>query len=167
VPPHVDENGYGLRVPGLVISPYARRGYIDHQVLSFDAYLKFIEDDFLGGARIDPKTDGRPDPRPDVREKARILGNLGGGLRLPPPAPRALLAAAATYNGTVDPGDEHSIGKVLTAGGRRLRGGSLRLSPAEGSRSRAASKSARELTGSPCEASVTATSGPAPRAPVT
>jgi phospholipase C len=131
VPPHVDENGYGLRVPGLVISPYARRGYIDHQVLSFDAYLKFIEDDFLGGARIDPKTDGRPDPRPDVREKARILGNLGGGLRLHPPAPRALLAAAATYNGTVDPGDEHSIGKVLTAGGRRLRGGSLRLSPAE------------------------------------
>jgi phospholipase C len=28
-PPHVDGNGYGLRVPGLVISPYARRGYID------------------------------------------------------------------------------------------------------------------------------------------
>ena len=25
-PPHVDENGYGLRVPGLVISPYARQG---------------------------------------------------------------------------------------------------------------------------------------------
>ena len=45
-------------------------------MLSFDAYLKFIEDDFLGGARIDPKTDGRPDPRPDVRENATILGNL-------------------------------------------------------------------------------------------
>jgi phospholipase C len=76
VPPHVDENGYGLRVPGLVISPYARRGYIDHQTLSFDAYVKFIEDDFLGGARLDPKTDGRPDPRPGVRESAAILGNL-------------------------------------------------------------------------------------------
>jgi phospholipase C len=76
VPPHVDRNGYGLRVPGLVISPYARRGYVDHQTLSFDAYLKFIEDDFLGGARIDPRTDGRPDPRPDVRENARILGDL-------------------------------------------------------------------------------------------
>jgi phospholipase C len=75
-PPQVDENGYGLRVPGLVISPYARRGFIDHQVLSFDAYLKFIEDDFLHGARIDPRTDGRPDQRPDVRERARILGNL-------------------------------------------------------------------------------------------
>ncbi|HLG75971.1 MAG TPA: alkaline phosphatase family protein [Ktedonobacteraceae bacterium] len=76
VPPHVDENGYGLRVPGLVISPYARRGFVDHQVLSFDAYLKFIEDDFLGGSRLDPKTDGRPDPRPDVRENAAVLGNL-------------------------------------------------------------------------------------------
>ncbi len=75
-PPRVDQNGYGLRVPGLVISPYARKGYIDHQTLSFDAYAKFIEDDFLGGQRLDPKTDGRPDPRPDVRENAPQLGDL-------------------------------------------------------------------------------------------
>jgi phospholipase C len=75
-PPVVDENGYGLRVPGLVISPYAKRGYIDHQILSSDAYLKFIEDDFLHGARLNPKTDGRPDPRPTVRENVKILGNL-------------------------------------------------------------------------------------------
>ncbi len=76
VPPRIDVNGYGLRVPGLVISPYAKRGYIDHQTLSFDAYAKFIEDDFLGGQRLDPRTDGRPDPRTDVRENASILGNL-------------------------------------------------------------------------------------------
>jgi len=76
VPPNVDENGYGLRVPGLVISPWARKGWIDHQVLSFDAYNKFIEDLFLGGSRIDPATDGRPDPRPDVRENAAQLGDL-------------------------------------------------------------------------------------------
>jgi phospholipase C len=75
-PPQPDSAGYGIRVPGLVISAYARRGYIDHQTLSFDAYLKFIEDDFLGGQRLDPRTDGRPDPRPDVRENARGLGNL-------------------------------------------------------------------------------------------
>jgi phospholipase C len=75
-PPTVDQNGYGIRVPSLVISPYAKRGYIDHQTLSFDAINKFIEDDFLGGQRIDPRTDGRPDPRPDVRENAPILGNL-------------------------------------------------------------------------------------------
>ncbi len=75
-PPMIDVNGYGFRVPGLVISPYARRHFIDHQQLSFDAYAKFIEDDFLGGQRLNPKTDGRPDPRPDVRENARGLGNL-------------------------------------------------------------------------------------------
>jgi phospholipase C len=75
-PPRVDQNGYGLRVPALVISPYARRGYVDHQVLSFDAYAKFIEDDFLHGQRLDPRTDGRSDPRPTVRENAPILGDL-------------------------------------------------------------------------------------------
>jgi phospholipase C len=75
-PPTVDAQGYGLRVPALVISPYAKRGYIDHQVLSSDAYLKFIEDDFLHGQRLDPRTDGRPDPRPDVRENVKILGDL-------------------------------------------------------------------------------------------
>jgi phospholipase C len=92
-PPRVDQNGYGLRVPSIVISPYARRGYIDHQVLSSDAYLKFIEDDFLGGARLNPKTDGRPDPRPDVREDEPILGNLVQDFNFDqPPRPPVLLA---------------------------------------------------------------------------
>jgi transaldolase len=75
VPVTLDQNGYGLRVPALVIWPYARQGYIDRQTLSFDAYVKFIEDDFLGGKRLDPKNDGRPDPRPGVREEAAQLGD--------------------------------------------------------------------------------------------
>jgi len=75
-PPTVDANGYGLRVPGMVISPYARRGLVDHSTYSFDAYLKFIEDDFLGGQRLDPNSDGRPDPRPDVRESLPQLADL-------------------------------------------------------------------------------------------
>jgi hypothetical protein len=75
-PPKVDANGYGLRVPGLVISPYAKAGFIDHQTLSFDAYAKLVEDDFLGGQRLDPKTDGRPDSRPEVRENAPQLGDI-------------------------------------------------------------------------------------------
>jgi phospholipase C len=125
VPPHVDENGYGLRVPGLVISPYARHGYIDHQTLSFDAYLKFIEDDFLGGARIDPLTDGRPDPRPDVRENAPILGNLAAEFDFDQP-PRAPLLLPPRPAPALQP-------------------------PPQGSRSSAASKSARMWTGAPCE----------------
>ncbi len=76
IPPVVDENGYGLRVPGIVISPYARKNFVDHQQLSHDAYIKFIEDVFLGGQRLDPATDGRPDPRPTVREDLPQLGNL-------------------------------------------------------------------------------------------
>ncbi len=92
VPPAVDQNGYGLRVPGIVISPYAKRGYIDHQVLSFDAYVKFIEDDFLRGQRLDPRTDGRPDPRPDVRETASILGDLRADFDFTqPPRPALVL----------------------------------------------------------------------------
>jgi phospholipase C len=91
-PPRVDENGYGIRVPALVISPYARRGFIDHQTLSFDAYTKFIEDDFLGGQRLDPATDGRPDPRPDVREELAKLGDLTADFDFsqPPLAPALL-----------------------------------------------------------------------------
>jgi phospholipase C len=91
-PPVVDKNGYGLRVPGLVISPYAKRGFIDHQTLSFDAYLKFIEDDFLGGQRLDPRTDGRPDPRPTVRENVAILGDLAHDFDFTqPPRPPLIL----------------------------------------------------------------------------
>ncbi|MDP9296283.1 MAG: alkaline phosphatase family protein [Actinomycetota bacterium] len=75
-PPSVNTDGYGIRVPGMVISPYAKKGYIDHQTLSHDAYLKLIEDRFLHGQRLDPKTDGRPDARPSVRENLKILGDL-------------------------------------------------------------------------------------------
>ncbi len=72
----VDELGYGIRVPGIMISPYARRGFIDHQTLTFDAYLKLIEDRFLGGQRLDPATMSRPDSRPVVRESLEVLGDL-------------------------------------------------------------------------------------------
>jgi phospholipase C len=76
VPPTIDKNGLGLRVPGIVISPYARQGFIDHRITSHDAYNRFIEDDFLGGQRLDPATDGRPDPRPNVRETSPLIGSL-------------------------------------------------------------------------------------------
>ena len=76
VPPRVDGAGYGLRVPGILISPWADRDLdIDHQVLSFDAFLKLIED---RPRRAAPRRRerGRPDPRPTVREDVAILGDL-------------------------------------------------------------------------------------------
>ncbi len=42
-PPQVDAYGYGFRVPCLIISPYARHGYVDHTVADFASTLKFIE----------------------------------------------------------------------------------------------------------------------------
>jgi phospholipase C len=96
VPPQPDAAGYGFRVPALVISPYAKVGYIDHQTLSFDAYLKFIEDVFLSGERIDPATDGRPDPRPTVREKVNILGDISQDFDFTQaPRPPLILSAPA------------------------------------------------------------------------
>lgn len=86
-PVNVDRNGYGLRVPSLIISPYAKEAYVDHQTLSFDAYLKFIEDRFLGGGRL---PGDRPDNRPKIRENADRLGDLTAGfdfLQVPRPAP--------------------------------------------------------------------------------
>lgn len=41
-PPQADSYGYGFRVPTLLVSPYARRGYIDHTQLDHTALLKFI-----------------------------------------------------------------------------------------------------------------------------
>jgi phospholipase C len=75
VPPNVDHNdsdtpiqGYGLRVAGLMVSAYAKRGTIDHNLLSLDSYATFIEDLFINGARLDPKALGNPDHRPDIRD---------------------------------------------------------------------------------------------------
>jgi phospholipase C len=45
-PPHLDYLTLGIRVPSLLISPYARRGFVDHSVLNFNSVLRFIEDNW-------------------------------------------------------------------------------------------------------------------------
>ena len=42
-PPYVDRYGYGFRVPALLVSPWARRGRVDHSSRDFTSALKFIE----------------------------------------------------------------------------------------------------------------------------
>ncbi|MDP9226447.1 MAG: hypothetical protein M3P18_21935 [Actinomycetota bacterium] len=42
-PPHVDLYGLGPRVPAIVISPWAKPGYIDHTTYDFSSVLKTIE----------------------------------------------------------------------------------------------------------------------------
>jgi phospholipase C len=59
-PPKVDASGYGFRVPALLVSPYARRGYVDHTQLDQTAGIKFIEENWglqpLGGRDAAAKT---------------------------------------------------------------------------------------------------------------
>jgi len=45
-PPKTDQYGYGPRVPLLIISPYAKAGFISHTQYEFASILKFIENDF-------------------------------------------------------------------------------------------------------------------------
>ncbi|MBV9647652.1 MAG: hypothetical protein JO043_09330 [Candidatus Eremiobacteraeota bacterium] len=45
-PPYVDYDGLGMRVPLLVISPYAKNGYVSHVQYEHGSILKFIEDQF-------------------------------------------------------------------------------------------------------------------------
>ncbi len=42
-PMQIDRFGLGFRVPMVVVSPYARRGFIDHSRAEFSSVLKFIE----------------------------------------------------------------------------------------------------------------------------
>jgi Phosphoesterase family len=75
-PPNVEANptrntpvqGFGLHVPAIIISPFARAGTIDHQLLSFGSYATFVENIFLNGARLDPAALGNPDRRPTIRD---------------------------------------------------------------------------------------------------
>jgi phospholipase C len=45
-PPQIDVRGYGFRVPSLLVSPYARKGRIDHTLLDHTSILKFIEENW-------------------------------------------------------------------------------------------------------------------------
>jgi phospholipase C len=51
--------GYGPRLPLLVISPYARHNFVDHTVTDQSSILRFIEDNWVGGQRIEGSFDSR------------------------------------------------------------------------------------------------------------
>ncbi len=50
--PALGRCGYGARLPLLVISPYAKHNYIDHTLTDQSSVLKFVEDNWLAGQRI-------------------------------------------------------------------------------------------------------------------
>jgi len=46
VPPQIDNMGLGFRVPLIIVSPYAKHGYVSHQVHEFSGFLKYTEEVF-------------------------------------------------------------------------------------------------------------------------
>lgn len=91
-PPKIDQYGLGIRVPGLVISPYAKQSFIDHKTYSFESWLKIVEERF----DVQPMTardTGAPDmidsfdftqkPRPPM-----MLSATRAGSAYPPPLQR-------------------------------------------------------------------------------
>jgi phospholipase C len=61
-PPQLDFRGLGIRVPCLIISPYAKQNYVSHTIYEWGSILKFVEQVFglpaLGSAQ-DGYTDAR------------------------------------------------------------------------------------------------------------
>jgi phospholipase C len=63
-PPYLDYDGLGFRVPLLVISPYAKRGYVSHVQYEHGSILRFVEDTF-GLARLAASDTRANSPGPD------------------------------------------------------------------------------------------------------
>lgn len=61
-PPQLDFRGLGIRVPCIVISPYAKRGYVSHTQYEYGSILKFVEQVF-GLPPIGPPANGFTDTR--------------------------------------------------------------------------------------------------------
>lgn len=45
-PPQLDYTGLGFRVPMIIVSPYAKKGYVAHTQYEFGSLLKFVEETF-------------------------------------------------------------------------------------------------------------------------
>src|SRR5439155_22959189 len=101
---------------------------------SFGAYLRLIEDDFLGGSRLDPKTDGRPDPRPDVREASSVLGDLANDFDFSRPASGTFILSQRPKRDTTNgPTSSSSPPSGTTPGASRSPVASPSRSPRAGS----------------------------------
>jgi len=61
-PPQKDFVGLAIRVPCIIISPYAKKGYVDHTQYEFGSVLRFMEDTF-NLPRVGPPDQGYTDTR--------------------------------------------------------------------------------------------------------
>jgi phospholipase C len=61
-PGYMNKDGLGYRLPLLIISPYAKKGYVDHTHYEHGSILKFVEDRF-GLPRLEPPDELASDRR--------------------------------------------------------------------------------------------------------
>jgi phospholipase C len=63
-PPQLDYRGLGIRVPFLIISPYAKTNYVDSVQYEFGSILRFIEETYgIPVGSIGPTSEGYTDAR--------------------------------------------------------------------------------------------------------
>ena len=101
-PPAVDPYGYGFRVPALLVSPYSRRGFVDHTTLDYTAALRFIEDNW-GLPRLGARDAASPGLASafDFPAAARPPQLLGLDRPVPSDGTRARWAVYLTYGGAL------------------------------------------------------------------
>jgi hypothetical protein len=108
-PPKTSRWGLGPRVPALIISPYARRGHVDHTVYDFTSVLAFIEERF----GLQPLADNDASANP-------LRGSFDFGAR---PADRFLLRQhpCPIIPGVSISGNEQGGSRRARAGGNVIR----------------------------------------------
>jgi phospholipase C len=101
-PPAVDEYGPGFRVPALLVSPYSRRGFVDHTPLDSTAALRFIEDNW-GVASLGARDSASPGLGSafDFAAPPRQPQLVGLDRSPPPVSDRARVAVYVSYVGVV------------------------------------------------------------------
>ncbi len=74
----------GFRVPSIVASPYARRGYVDHNLYDHASIIRFLEWRFLGAPA---QGGGRRGDHWFLTKRDQFANNLGASLRFRHPEP--------------------------------------------------------------------------------
>jgi phospholipase C len=76
--------GYGPRQPFLIVSPWARQNFVDHSVTDQSSVIRFIEDNWLGGERIQGSFDAIAGPINGMFNFSQNDNNQGNLLILNP-----------------------------------------------------------------------------------
>jgi phospholipase C len=97
----------GFRVPSLMASPYARPGYVDHNLYDHTSILRFLEWRFLGAPAQGP---GHKADRWFLSKRDRYANNYGASLKMSNPEPELDLPTplpVATVTGPCDDEERH------------------------------------------------------------